>query len=313
MITPRHRLEYLGFRALRALLSLLPEFAARGFGSMLGWLAGSVFGARRDVVSENLERAFPDLSEAERRRIAAASWRHLGREAVATFRLAGETPESIRGRTEFASGWDAFQKRLGEGKGAILLTGHFGNWEIAGAAVCARGHEMDAVATRQRNALFDRDLVETRGRLGMHIVVRDEAPKRLLRGLRAGRVAGIVGDQNVAVGGIPIEFMGHEAPTARGAAVFALRTGAPLYAGVAVSLPGSRWRYRINMEEVTIEPSGDFDADVHRLTQAHTKVLERAVREHPEQYFWPHKRWKQRPSRGATPADQRPDQPLTNS
>jgi len=156
------------------------------------------------------------------------------------------------------------------------------------------------VATRQRNPLFNRDLVETRARLGMDIVVRDEAPLRILRSLRSGRVAGIVGDQNVAVGGIPISFMGHEAPTARGAAVFALRTGVPLYAGVAVSQPGGRWRYRITMEEVTIDPSGDFDTDVQRLTQAHTEVLERAVREHPEQYFWPHKRWKQRRGRTTT-------------
>jgi len=294
MVSLRHRLEYLGFRVLRGILSLLPECAARGFGSLLGWLAGSLFGVRRDVVAGNLERAFPELSDAERRHIAAASWRHLGREAVATFRLSSETPDSIRGRTEFASGWEALEAHVEDGRGAILVTGHFGNWEIAGAAVASRGHAMDAVATRQRNPLFDRDLVDTRARLGMDIVVRDDAPRRLLRSLRAGRVAGIVGDQNVAVGGIPIEFMGHEAPTARGAAVFALRTGVPLFAGVAISLPGPRWRYRITMEEVTIEASGDFDIDVRRLTQAHTEVLERAVRQHPEQYFWPHKRWKRR-------------------
>jgi len=308
MVTLKHRLEYLGFRAARETLSLLPEFAARAFGSTLGWLAGSVFGVRRRVVRENLERALPELSDAERRRIAAASWRHLGREAVATFRLSSETPESIRARTEFASGWEEFEAHAASGRGAILLTGHFGNWEIAGAAVAARGYEMDAVATRQRNPLFNRDLVNTRARLGMEIVVRDDAPRRLLRSLRAGRVAGIVGDQNVAVGGIPITFMGHEAPTARGAAVFALRTGVPLYAGVAVSQPGGRWRYRITMEEVTIEPSGDFDTDVQRLTQAHTDVLERAVREHPEQYFWPHKRWKQRRNPTVTrSADTSPD------
>jgi len=303
VISFRHRAEYLGFRVLRAALTCLPETAARAFGAVLGWLAGSVVGVRRRVVRENLERAFPHLSDAERRRIARASWRHLGREAVATFRLASETRDSILERTEFVEGWEAFERLTSGGLGAILLTGHFGNWEIAGAAVAARGHPMDAVATRQRNPLFDRDLVETRARLGMDLVVRDHAPKRLLRSLRAGRVAGIVGDQNVAVGGISIEFLGHEAPTARGAAVFALRTGVPLFAGAAVSLPGRRWRYRITMEEVTIEPTGDFDTDVRRLTRAHTEVLERAVRAHPEQYFWPHKRWKQRRERGPNRSD----------
>jgi len=295
VIRPRHRVEYAAFRVVRALVTLLPERLARALGSALGWFAGTLLGIRRGVVRRNLELAFPELSQVERRRIARASWRHLGREAVATFRLASETPTSIRARTEFAEGWEAFERRAREGDGAILVTGHFGNWEIAGAGVAARGWPMDAVATRQRNPCFDRDLVESRARLGMNVVVRDEAPKRILRGLRAGRVAGIVGDQNPAVGGILVTFMGHAAPTARGAAVFALRTGAPLFAGVSVALPGPRWRYRIAMEEVSIEPSGDFDEDVRRLTQAHSAVLERAVRAHPEQYFWPHKRWRERP------------------
>lgn len=292
--TLRHRLEYGAYRALRGILTLLPESVARALGSALGWFAGSVVGIRRGVVMENLEIAFPGMPPGEARRLARRSWMHLGREAVATFRLAAETPDSIRDRIVEWEGWDEFEARVAEGHGAIAVSGHFGNWEMAGAAVAAMGIPVDAVATRQRNPLFDHDLVETRGRLGMNIVVRDEAPRRILRGLRAGRVAGIVGDQNVAVGGILVDFMDRPATTARGAAVFALRTGAPLFAGHVVAVPGSRWRYRLAVREVTIESSGDFDEDVRRLTQAHSDLLEQAVREHPEQYFWPHKRWKVR-------------------
>ncbi len=290
----RDRLEYALFRLLRGVLTLLPEPASRALGSGLGWFVGVVLGLRRKVVRENLEIAFPDWTPAQRRRIARRSWAHLGREAVATFRLSAETPASVRSRIEGWHGFDAFAARVQEGDGAIAVTGHFGNWEMAGAVVAARGLPIDAVATTQRNPLFNRDLVESRGDLGMTIVPRDEAPRRVLKGLRKGHVAGIVGDQNVAVGGIHVEFMGRPAATARGAAVFALRTGAPLFVGLAVALPGSRWRYRFSIEEVTIEASGDFDEDVRRLTQAHTDVLERAVRAHPEQYFWPHKRWKER-------------------
>jgi KDO2-lipid IV(A) lauroyltransferase len=292
--TARDRIEYALFRLLRAVLTALPESVSRSLGSALGWVAGVVVGLRRQVVLENLKIAFPDLDPGERRRLARRSWAHLGREAVATFLLGAETPESIRSRIEEWDGFDAFEARVREGRGAVAVSGHFGNWEMAGAAVASRGLHMDAVATTQRNPLFDRDLVETRANLGLAIVPRDEAPRRILRGLRAGHVAGIVGDQNVAVGGIHVDFMGRPAVTARGAAVFALRTGAPLFVGHVMALPGSRWRYRFSVEEVTIEPSGDFDEDVRRLTQAHTNILERAVRAHPEQYFWPHKRWKER-------------------
>lgn len=292
--TVRDRFEYGLFRLFHRVLTLLPEPASRALGSTLGWFAGVVLGLRRRVVRENLVNAFPDATRAERRRIARRSWAHLGREAVATFRLSAETPASVRARIEGWEGFEAFAARVREGGGAVAVTGHFGNWEMAGAAVASRGLRLDAVATTQRNPLFNRDLVESRADLGMTIVPRDDAPRRILRGLRAGHVAGIVGDQNVAVGGIHVNFMGRPAVTARGAAVFALRTGAPLYVGLAVALPGSRWRYRFSIEEVTIEPSGDFDEDVRRLTQAHTDVLEKAVRAHPEQYFWQHKRWKER-------------------
>jgi KDO2-lipid IV(A) lauroyltransferase len=293
--TLSHRLEYAAYRVARALLVLMPESVARLFGSFLGWVAGRLLGIRRGVVDANLQRAFPDRDAAWRRRTASRAWRHLGREAVATFRLAGETIESVRDRTDVDDAdLAALRRYLDGGSGAILLTGHFGNWELAGAAIAARGVPMDAVAVRQKNPLFDAELLETRARLGMHIVDRDAAPRALLRGLRRGRVAGIVGDQSVQVGGILVDFFGHEAATPQGAAVLSLKTGVPIFAGVAIALPGPRWRYRIRFEEVTIERSGDFDADVRRLTQAHTAVLEAAVREYPEQYFWPHKRWKKR-------------------
>ncbi len=293
-MTLQHRLEYAGFRIIRALLGILPERAARWLGSFLGWLAGSVLRVRRDVVLTNLRRAFPDRSEGWYRRTASASYRHLGRESIATFLLDRETPASIRDRTEIVEGFEAVQAAHEAGKGLILLTGHFGNWEIGGAAMAARGIPLDGVATTQKNPAFNRDLVESRERLGIRIVPRREAPRRLLRSLGAGRAAGLVADQNVHSGGVLVPFFGTPASTAKGAAVFSLRTGAPIFVGAAVALPGPRYRYRIRIQQVRIETTGDLERDTLELTAAHTRALEEAVREAPEQYFWVHKRWKER-------------------
>ncbi len=293
-MTLRHRLEYAGFRVIRALLGILPEWAARWLGSFLGWLAGTVLRVRRDVVLANLRLAFPDRSASWYRKTASASYRHLGRESIATFLLDRETPASIRERTEIVAGFEAVQAAHEAGKGLILLTGHFGNWEIGGAAMAARGIPLDGVATTQKNPAFNRDLVESRERLGIRIVPRNEAPRRLLQGLAAGRAAGLVADQNVHSGGVLVPFFGTPASTAKGAAVFSLRTGAPIFVGAAVALPGSRYRYRIRIQQVQIETTGDLERDTLELTAAHTRVLEEAVREAPEQYFWVHKRWKKR-------------------
>jgi Kdo2-lipid IVA lauroyltransferase/acyltransferase len=293
----RHRVEYAAFRFARWLLVLLPEPVSLGVGEMLGWLAGDVLRIRRTVVDQNLARAFPDRSPRWRRRVAGASFRHLGREGVSTFRLGSVPTERLLEATEVV-GLEGLQRGLAKGRGAIVVTGHLGNWEIGGAALAVRGVPVDAVALVQANRLFDRDLVETRARLGVRVITRGAAPKEVLRTLAGRRVAALVADQNARGAGVFVDFFGHPASTFRGPALFSLRTGAPLFLGVALRTSRHPQRYRIVLEEVAIEPSGDLEADVLALTVAHVGALERWVRRAPDQYFWQHKRWKTRPGMG---------------
>lgn len=292
--TLRHRLEYAGFRLLLLLLRTLPERVALALGSGLGALAGGVLRVRRDVVDANLALAFPGRDAAWRRRTAMDSYRHLGREAVMAFRLGRAPAELVVARTDVA-GLDALKAAVASGRGAVVVTGHLGNWELGGAAVAVRGIEVDAVAFRQANPLFDADLVRNRGRLGMRVVRKGDAPGAVLRALREGRVPALVADQDARRGGVFVDFMGAPAATARGPAVFALRTGADLFLGVALAREGRPWRYHVLLEPVRVERTGDVEEDVRRLTAAHTAALEAWVRRAPEQYFWQHRRWRTRP------------------
>jgi len=296
--TLRHRIEYLAYRSLVGVLRALPERIALRLGEGLGWTAGFVFRIRWTTVMDHLRHAFPEAGPSWRRRVAAGSFRHMGREAVATFRLGTMDQAEVRARTEVV-GFDAFKESLAAGNGVMVITGHFGNWEVGGASLACRGVPLDVVAQRQRNPLFDVDLNENRRRLGMTPVERRDAPKRVLRSLREGRAVAIVGDQNLRRGGVFVEFFGRRAATARGAAVFALRTGSPIFLGVAVREPGFPQRYRVSLTPVEFLPSGDRDADAIRLTQLHARYLEEQVKAQPEQYFWQHRRWKTRPPREA--------------
>lgn len=299
--TLRHWAEYLAYRVAVGVLTVVPERLALRFGEGLGWVAGILLGIRRRTVMGHLRHAFPEKDEAWRRRTAGASFRHLGREGIATFRMGRADPGLIRDRTT-VEGMDALKEAVSEGAGAIVVTGHFGNWEIGGASLAVRGIPLDVIAQRQRNPLFDRDLNRNRKRLGMTVIERGEAPRRVLRALRRGRVVAIVGDQNLRRGGIFVEFFGRRASTARGAAVFALRAGCPIFLGVARREPGFPQRYRVSLTPVEFSATGDQDDDAAALTRAHTRGLERAVREAPEQYFWQHRRWKTRPpDEGRTP------------
>lgn len=271
----------------------MPEGLAEALASGAGWLAGSVFRVRRSEVDRHLALAFPERDRAWRRQVGVESYRHLGREGVAMLRMAELDREAVLRRTR-TEGLDGILRAVEAGRGAVIVTGHLGNWEIGAAAVAARGLSLAAVALRQGNPLFDRDLVRTRERLGFRVVYKKDAPREVLRILRDGGAVAVVGDQNPIRGGVPVDFFGRPANTARGPAVFALRSGAPVFVGAALRTSGSDPRYVVSFERVAVERTGDLDADVRRLVQAYTSRLEDRVRRAPEQYFWQHRRWKER-------------------
>jgi KDO2-lipid IV(A) lauroyltransferase len=290
----RHALEYGLFRALTGVLRVLPEGVALGLGALLGRFAGSVLRIRRADVDHHLAMAFPDRDAAWRAGVARASYAHLGREAVSTFRLADLDAEAVRVRTT-VDGLEELESALAEGKGAVIVTGHLGNWEVAGACLSARGIPLDVVAKGMANRRFGEDLAATRARLGMRVVDMAVAPREVLRSLRAGRAVALVADQNARDQAVFVPFFGVPAATFRGPALFALRAGAPIFVGTCVRVAGRKPAYRGWAKRIDFTPSGDLEADMLRLTEAHTAALEEAVRQAPEQYFWQHKRWKTRP------------------
>lgn len=305
-------LEYALFRTVAGALALLPEAAALALGAGGGWFAGSVLRVRRQDVDRNLAWAFPERDSQWRRRMARASYAHLGREAVSTFRISARGPAEVMARTTM-EGFDAFRAAVEEGKGVILVTGHLGNWELGGAAFAARGLPVDAVAKGMSNRRFGDFLMAYRRALGVHLLQLDDAPREGLRSLRRGRVLGLIADQNAREQGVFVPFFGRPAATFRGPALFALRTGAPIFLGVGYREPGVPARYRVVVEKVPFVPVGDLDRDVLALTASHTAALEQAVRQAPEQYLWQHRRWKTRPPEqhppGPVSLDDGPTQP----
>ena len=290
---PRHRVEYALARTLEGAVSALPEGAADAFGRRLG-SAVYRLGIRRRTVEENLRLAFPEQTDAWREDVCRRAYQHLGREAAAMLRLARLDRQAVVERT-VTRGWDEMEEALSEGRGCILVTGHYGNWEIAAAAVAARGVPISAIVRRQGNLLVDQRLDDTRRRLGVETIVQRDAPRAVPRALRKNGVVGIVGDQDARRAGVFVPFFGRPASTHRGPALFALRFGAPVFACVARRLPGPGVRYEVSGTRVPVRSTGDLEADIQVLTAELAARLEASIREAPEQYFWFHRRWKSKP------------------
>jgi KDO2-lipid IV(A) lauroyltransferase len=263
-------------------------------GERLGELGYAPLGIRSDVVRRQIAAAFPDWSHDRVVRVARQSFQHLGRTAVEIALLPALGRERVLHLVESVHNWEAMQRAVAAGRGVILVTGHLGNWELAGAYVAARGIPIDVIVREQANPLFDAYLTETREALSMAVVHDSDAVRRTPRALRAGRAVAFVSDQGaLGLASTFVPFFGRPAKTPRGAAVFALRFKLPVLFVTAIRQPGGK--YRVFVEEIHVDYEADREDETDAVVARYTCTLERWVRTAPEQYFWQHRRWRRQP------------------
>ena len=293
--TVAHRAQYALLRAFAGLLGLLSWRAATNLAGSVGTLFYSPLGIRRRVSVKQIAAAFPEFSSREVQRVARESYRHLGRVAAETALLSRLDSHDVLAHVEGTDGFELLARRVEEARGAIVLTGHLGNWELGGAAVAAHGMPIDVVARLMGNPLFDAYLTRTRARLGMTVVRDRDAVRQTARSLRAGRVIAFLIDQSgLHIASSFVNFFGRPAKTPRGPAVFALRLDAPVFFATSIRIPDGR--YHIHVREIVTERTGDTDRDVDAILNEYSRLLEHYVRQAPEQYLWQHRRWKRQPA-----------------
>jgi len=290
-VSVAHRAEYLGLRSLVRALGLVSFSRAANFGARFATLGYRPLGVRRSVVELQIKAAFPEYGKQEVGRVARGAYEHLGRVAAESTLLPALGREGILELFEGADGWHNMDQAMRAGRGLILVGGHIGNWEAAGAYIAARGVPIDVVARRMSNPLFDQYLNETRERMGMTVIYDREAVRRTARSVQKGRAVAFLADQGVKhLASTYVPFFGRPAKTPRGPAVFALRWDIPIIFGAAIRQTSGK--YRLVLEAVPVERTGNRDADVDRVVERFTEILERYVRQTPEQYFWHHRRWR---------------------
>jgi len=295
MALKRSLIEFLIFKAFRGLVRTLPRPVCLSLGRGLGFLAYALDGRHRRLALSNLRTAFGDgMTGRARSRTARASFLHFGATLFDIFKLAG------RGHAEVASrisveGAENLRAALRQGKGALLFTAHFGNWEV-GSVPIARMGRLSVVARPLDNARLERELLAVRSRLGAEIIYKSWATRPILHALRRNEMVAILIDQNVLRDqAVFVDFFGKPAATTPALATFHLRTGAPLLPVFCVPGPPRGYRLKIH-PPLRIRPEGDFGRDVLKITQVCTKIIEGEIRERPGLWLWFHNRWKSRPA-----------------
>ncbi|MEX1187249.1 MAG: lysophospholipid acyltransferase family protein [Gemmatimonadaceae bacterium] len=290
----QHRAEYGALRGLVRALGAVPWDRAGRIGAGVGAMGYRPLGVRRRVVERQIAAAFPELSREQVAEMAKRSYEHLGRSSIETALLPGLGQAGVLRLVSEVENWDIVERAHAAGRGIVIVAGHLGNWELAAAYIAARGVPLDVIVRKMGNPFFDRYLNQTREQLGVNVVYDAQAVRHTPRALREGRAVGFVADQGVrGLASTFVPFFGRPAKTPRGAAVFALRFGAPVVFVAALRKPDGS--YLVGFEEVAVVNTGDRERDVDAVVLRFTQVLENWVRRAPEQYFWQHRRWRRQP------------------
>ncbi|HMP02382.1 MAG TPA: hypothetical protein PKC45_07775 [Gemmatales bacterium] len=301
MAKPRHRqLDYLVYLAVRlviALLQVLPLETAARLARLLAWIVYRVDRRHRLVADDNLRQAYgAALTAKQRDRLIRGVYDHFVRMLIEMVHLP---------RRMFLGSW---RRHLSLGprgsevvaallvhRPVLIVTGHYGNWELAGYLLAMLGFKSWAVARPLDNPHLDRLLRMLRQRTGQGLLAKKGELDRMEEILEGGGIVCTLGDQDAGQNGLYVDFFGRPASTHKAMAILALRSQALVVVAGARRLPGIL-RYELVIEDVidsTMLP--DDPAQVRLLTQRLTTALEGMVRGEPSQYLWLHRRWKHQP------------------
>ena len=273
------------------ILNRLPRAWALALGRLLGGLVYLTLPYRKDVARENLARAFSDKSPRQRRAILRRCYRHFGMVLMDFIRIPALSANSLDSVVDFDESHVREARELGSG--AVIMTGHLGNWELIVASLALRGYPIIPVMVPQRGS--SGPIVKAvRESTGSRYISKRTPTRTMLRLLKEGNFLGLAGDQDARKSGVWVTFFGYPSSRPRGGAVFALKTGAPMFAGWCLLQKDGC--YRLGFTPISTENlPRNRDQAVQALTQRYMDTLEEAIRRNPEQYFWFHRMWKTQP------------------
>jgi len=278
------------------LLRSLPIGFAKGLGSFVGGIAYWLVGRERRLALEHLAFGLPEKNEAERKAIAKASFRNLGRGALelaviekiqprlASYVLLGEREKAL------------LREAHEQGKGILFASCHLGNWELLARRIALEGYACGTVAREAQDPRLTAILEAARAKVGLTTLWRGRpgVAREMLRLLRAGGFLGLLIDQDTDVQGFFVPFFGRPAHTPRAVGDLAVRTGAPALFG-CIHREGRG--HRVVLEKIEAPATGDREADAKAVTARATMAIESEIRARPEEWVWMHRRWRTRPGR----------------
>ncbi len=290
-----HWVQYVGARSVSMILGIFPVNTNLGSARLIGSLWWHVMKKHRVRAMTNLRASFPEKSDEELTRIAKRSLQHF-MELVMDVLF---TPRRIHIETYHkyvhTAGFGESLRNMLNGQNAIVITGHYGNWEVLGFALATLGFETFSIARPIDNPHIDQWVLGVREKRGQIILSKRGVTSTAQDVLRNRAVLGLLADQNAGPKGMFVPFFGRMASTYKSIGLWAMEFNVPIIVGYA-RRRGDVFEFDLGISDVIYPKDWKDQSDELRyITERYTAAIEKMVREDPTQYLWIHRRWKSRP------------------
>lgn len=265
-------------------------FSAERLGARFGNLAYKLDKKHRQRTLSNLEMAMPELSQERREEIALGVFRHFGRITADFMRAEVRTEKDLLDSLDI-HGYENLEAANAAGKGVLIVTGHYGNWERLAHWLALQGNPFSVVARDANDTGMNLKVNQKRHASGVEVISRGNAARIILTKLKQKELVGIIPDQNSGESYLP--FFNKPCGTVLGPAVLHLRTKAPILPVFCHWVAPCKYKVEILPPVVALE--GEKPEDIMTRINA---ILEGNIREHPEQWLWMHDRWKSARQKG---------------
>ena len=284
----QYKIEYVALKMLISFLHLFSVNTAKKIGFFLADVAFVFVPIRKKHIIDSLTKSFPNKSEQEIKKIAKDVYKQFVCTVVEIIFVSKMTDEQIKNSVNFQNIY-LIEKALKNGKGGVIMSAHFGNWEMLALSFGKR-YPLSVIVAKQENPYFDNIINGIRSTRGYKTIYKEFAPLGVLKALKRNEFVAILADQHAGVQGVYTPFFYREVSTPKGPAVFALRARCPLYTGFCARQPDGR--YLVTFEEIALPDTGDDEKNIEIIMTEYNKILQRHVEENPSFWFWFHRRWK---------------------
>ena len=287
----RHRLEYFIFSSLKRWGEGASE-KSLGLGALiLDVLLYYFLRICRKIVKINLGFAFPKSSSLERKKIARENYRWFARFCIDVLHM--DAWKGCTSKKVYCQNPEILDQALSEKKGVLLISGHFGNWEMIPPALAEKGYKVVMYVGKQTNPLTNQLQNSARASFGVETIDKGKrATLQMGRALNENKIIAMLIDQNDNKSELFVNFFGKLASCSKGTAAFHLLRRSPV---VLVTCPYVDNRLEINFQHIQFDLTGNQEKDILEVNQKITLALEKVISQYPEQYFWMHRRWRARP------------------